>query len=461
MKLLDPASGTRRAERATVAGHPRGTAIAAGAWIAAYVALAAFPIVVLLLGELPRGGGRLWDFAMAIAFGGLAVMGLQSVLTARFRRATAPFGVDIIYYFHRLAAIAGFVLILGHYAILRLRYPDTLGPLDPRSASWHMTAGRLALLLFAALMVTSLWRKALRIEYDRWRMGHAVMAVAAVVLAILHIRGVDHYTNAVWKGVVWTGYSVVWVAILGYVRVVRPWRLSRTPYRVTGLRQERGRSWTLTVEPDGHAGLRFRPGQFAWLALRSSPFRAQEHPFSFSGSAERAPVLEFTIKELGDFTRTIHSLKLGEVAYIDGPHGIFSADRVPGARRYVFIAGGVGIAPILSMLRTLADRRDQRPVRLIYGSRRWDDIILREAVEELRTRLNLEVTYVLQEPPADWPGLRGILDDAVLSSALGGEAGDGEYFLCGPKPMSDAAQRVLRQRGVRLARIHCELFDMA
>ena len=409
---------------------------------------------------MPKGGGYWWDFAMAIGFGGLAIMGLQSVLTARFRRATAPFGVDIIYYFHRLAALGGFGLIAAHYLILRLRYGAAIGPINPLEAAWHMTAGRIALLFFGVLVATSLWRKALGIEYDRWRVGHAVLAVAAVVLAIAHIQGVGHYTRAAWKGYVWGGYSAVWLLVVGYVRVARPLTLLRSPYRVTAVRKERGRSWTLTLKPEGHRGLTFRPGQFAWLTIRSSPFRAKEHPFSISSSAAKTGVVEFTIKELGDFTRTIKDVQVGEVAYVDGPHGVFTTDYYGHASGFVFIAGGVGMAPIMSMLRTLADRGDPRPVRLVFGNRCWDDVLFREEIEGLRARLRLDVTFVLQEPPAEWTGLKGMLTEPVLRAAIPPEALSSVFFLCGPKPMSDSVQRALRRRGVPLHRIHCELFEM-
>jgi predicted ferric reductase len=430
-------------------------------WSMAYIFLAAFPLLMLVAGKTPKGGGFWWDFAMGLGFGGLAMMGLQSVLTARFRRATAPFGVDIIYYFHRLAAVGGFGLIAGHYLILRTRYGETLGSLNPLDAPWHMTAGRIALLLFAILIVSSLWRKSFHLEYDRWRIGHAAMAVAAIVLAILHIQGVGHYTRATGRGMLWVGYSALWAMVVGYVRVVRPWTLSRFPYRVVGKTRERGRCWTLTVEPEGHAGLQFNPGQFAWLTLGSSPFRAKEHPFSFSSSASKPKALSFTIKELGDFTRTIKDVAIGERAYVDGPHGIFTTDLHPSASRFVFIAGGVGIAPVMSMLRTLADRKDLRPIRLVYGSRAWGDVLFREEIDALRTRLLLEVVHVLQEPPAEWKGSRGILDETVLGEAIPSAECSAVFFLCGPKPMSDSVQRTLRRRGVPLHRIHCELFEMA
>lgn len=156
-----------------------------------------------------------------------------------------PFGIDIIYYFHRWAAVAALGLVVGHYILLRLRYPEAIGPANPLVAPWQMTAGRVAFGLFVILVVSSLWRKTFRIDYDRWRVGHAVMAVIGVVLAMAHIWGVGHYTEATWKGTLWGAYTALWVLVGGYVRVVRPWSLLRTPYSVVDVRASgelRGRS---------------------------------------------------------------------------------------------------------------------------------------------------------------------------------------------------------------------------
>jgi predicted ferric reductase len=221
------------------------------------------------------------------------------------------------------------------------------------------------------LVASSLWRKSLRLEYDRWRWLHALLAVAAVLLAAAHVRGAGYYSRAPTERPLLLAFGAAWLGLIGYVRLWRPARLRARPYRVTAVRPARGRSWTLALAPDGHAGLRFRPGQYAWLTLRSSPFAAREHPFSFSGSAAAAGALEFTIRELGDFTRTIGTVRPGEVAYVDGPYGAFTVDRHGGAPGFAFIAGGVGIAPIMSMLRTLADRGDRRPLRLVYANDHW------------------------------------------------------------------------------------------
>jgi predicted ferric reductase len=396
---------------------------------------------------------------MGIGFAGMAVMTAQFGLTARFRRATAPFGVDIIYFFHRWIAIGGLGLLVGHWLVLRLTSPEALGSILPWRTPGHMTAGRGALLLFAAIAATSLLRRAVDLEYDRWRVLHAALAVVAVALAFWHIAGAGYYTALPRERWLWALYVGAWLSLLVSVRLLKPWTMLRTPYHVTEVRPERGHSWTLRIEPQGHPGLRFSPGQFAWLTLRASPFRAREHPFSFSGSAMAGGVLEFTIRELGDFTSSIGDTRVGEVAYVDGPHGAFTIDRHADAPGFFFVAGGVGIAPIMSMLRTLADRGDPRRTHLVYANDHWEDVLFREEMESLRERLDLRLTHVLLEPPTGWGGETGLVTTDLLRRALP----DGKglmYFVCGPKPMVGSVQRSLRSIGVPLRSIHVELFDM-
>jgi 3-phenylpropionate/trans-cinnamate dioxygenase ferredoxin reductase subunit len=72
----------------------------------------------------------------------------------------------------------------------------------------------------------------------------------------------------------------------------------RKTYQVEKVIPERGNAWTLVLRPNGHPGMRFEPGQFAWITVWDSPFKDHEHPFSISSSAEEKGRLTFTIKEL-------------------------------------------------------------------------------------------------------------------------------------------------------------------
>jgi ferredoxin-NADP reductase len=108
---------------------------------------------------------------------------------------------------------------------------------------------------------------------------------------------------------------------------------------------------------------------------------------------------------------------------------------------HVLFAGGVGITPMMSMIRTLADVGDKRPVILLYGSKDWDSITFREELEELKARLDLKVIHVLAVPPADWIGERGFISPEVLERHLPRPYAAHEYFICGPAVMMDAIER--------------------
>ena len=431
-------------------------------WILLYSALVIAPLVVLASGLINLPGSGWWfDFAMGLGFGSLALMAGQFLLTARFRRATSPFGIDVVYQFHRWLAVGGLLLLVVHYLILRVRYPATLQPWAPGDAPFYMTAGRLALALFVLLVVSSLWRSAFRIEYDHWRIAHAVMAISAMALALIHVRGVGYYTGVVWNRVVIDLLLASVVAVVAYVRVIKPILDSARPYEVTSVRRAPGDATTLVLEPVGHAGMRFLPGQFGWLSLDREPWRALEHPFSFSSAPARSGAVEMTIKELGDFTRTVRNTVVGTTAYVDGPHGSFSIDLHPEAPGFFFLAGGIGMAPIMSMLKALAERDDPRPLRLILGNSRMERATFLEEIEALRDRLDLHFTHVVQEPPEEWDGVRGLPTPELIARVMEGAPAGVHCFLCGPVAMSKMAQRALRRVGVPMRRVHFELFEMA
>lgn len=430
-------------------------------WLVVYLALVLLPPALLVLIDPPRSGGLAWDFSLILGYSALAVFGLQFVLTARFKRATAPVGIDLVYALHRWLAIAALLFVIAHVAILAWRHPAALGVADPLRAPWHMSAGRLALLLFAFIVLSSLLRKQIRWSYESWRLWHGLAASAALLLAIAHTEGAGHFLNAPWKRWAWAGLAAVWILAIVHVRLLRPWRVARKPWAIDHLERVAGRMWRLRLRPVGHPGFGdFQPGQFAWLSFGHHPAKLREHPFSIA-SAPGDPGLEFAIKELGDFTSRIGELAQGSRVYVDGPYGAFSIDRHPQARGFVFIAGGAGIAPILSMLRAMDRRGDRRPAVLFYGNRSLSRTAYREELAALEQRLALRVVLVLHAPEPGWKGERGFVDEAVLRRHLVAGIDGWHAFVCGPKPMLALAERSLHRLGFPLGAIHSEIFDLA
>lgn len=428
-------------------------------WIGLYLALTVAPLAVLWVGEPPPGRGFWSEFSAALAFEGMAMLGLQFALTARFRRIAAPYGIDIILQFHRQISLVAGGMILTHPLIVFLVDPGTLGLLNPFTAPWRARAGVLALLGLLLIIGLSLGRKQLGMRYETWRLSHGILAIAVVLLALAHVLGVGHYVQLPWKRALWDFMTLGTIALLLYIRVAKPLMMLRRPYTVAEVIPEHGRSWTLVLRPVGHGGLPFLPGQFAWLTLGKSPFGIEEHPFSFSSSALHPERPQLTIKALGDFTATIQHVQPGTRAYLDGPYGAFTPDRHDGPG-YAYIAGGVGITPIISMLRTFADQGDRRPHLLIYASKSWDQVTFREELEMLGERLDLTVVHVLDQAPEGWTGEKGFITPELLARHLPPERCGLQYFLCGPPPLMFAVERDLRDVGVPLERIHMERFNL-
>lgn len=431
-------------------------------WIVVYLLLTLSPLLILLISPRPEGREFWREFSVALGFTGLAMMALQFVLTARFKWLKAPYGSDIVYHFHRQISLIAFFLIITHKGLLLIFSPDTFQLFNLFTAPWRARAAVTALILLIIMIVISLWRKRLKIDYTYWRIWHGILATAVIILGMTHVILVGHYINTPLKQLLWTSGGLFWVFTLVWVRIIKPIIILRHPYEVVRVTPERGNTYTLEVRPVGHRGMNFLPGQFAWITVWHSPFSDTEHPFSISSSAERPDCLSFTIKEFGDFTQRIKTLQPGQRLWVDGPYGAFSVDRHSHAKGFAFIAGGVGITPMMSMLRTLADRGDRRPLLLIYANKSWDNVIFREEIEHLKDRLNLQVVHVLEISPESWQGEQGFLNQQILERTLPKPAqrNEWEIFICGPERMMDAVEKTLPSLGVWWGDYHSERFDL-
>jgi predicted ferric reductase len=433
-------------------------AVRGAAWVAVYLLFILAPLFVLLAGSLPPARGFWTEFAVALGYSGLAMMGLQFGLTARFRYVTEPWGEDVIYHFHRQISLIAVGLVVAHALIIFATQPELLAPLNVIQAPWSARLAVLSIVAVIALVVTALWRVRLKISYEAWHLTHIALAVVAITAGILHMLGSGFYLVVPGKRALWIGLTIFWIGLLLYVRIGKPLFMLRRPYRVSEVRKERGDTSTLVMHPDGHPGFRFSPGQFGWLTLWGSPFKITGHPFSFSSSAEVADGrVEMSIRNLGDFTSAIDKVPVGQRVYLDGPYGAFTVGNP--ADMHVLIAGGVGVTPMMSMIRTLADQGDKRPVILVYGSRDWESITFREELEALKARLNLTVVHVLANPSAGWTGDQGFISADVFKRHLPPPYADHEYFICGPDVMMDAIEKALGEMNVPLSKYHSERYS--
>ena len=426
------------------------------AWLGIFIGICVAPLVFALVSTDRAGLGFWTDFSVALGFVGLALMGIEFALVARVKTVAEPFGTDALVDFHREIGYVGLAFVLVHVALSAdLSKVTAFTPAETPSRVWF---GAIAAGALVALVVTSVWRRRLRLSYEVWQILHASLAVVAVVAALVHVLLVNYYVDTIWKKVLWALMSAAFLGLLVWVRVLHPLQIRRRPWTVERVAPERDRTTVLTLRPNGHDGMRFEPGQFAWITVGRSPFSVTAHPFSFCSSAEADGSLEVAIKAAGDFSSSVATVDPGTEVYVDGPHGVFSIDQYEGAG-FCLIAGGVGIAPAMSMLETLADRGDVRPVVLFAGNRNWDSVIFRERVDAVTARLDATVVHVLEQPPPDWAAETGYVTADVLARHLPAAYRRFQFFACGPNAMLDAVETALVQIGTPADRIHTERFD--
>jgi predicted ferric reductase len=432
-------------------------------WVILYVFFAVCPLIIVLLGHPPAERPFLVELSVALGFVGLAMMGLQFALIARFKTVSAPFGIDALTRFHKEVSYVALVFILAHPILLFVQNSGKYLPLlNVFTAPWRARFAVASVVLLLGLVGLSVARGRLRLSYEAWQLSHGVLAVAVVVLALAHIQGVGYYVSGDVKRALFYVFAGGLVFLLGWIRVVSPVRRLRRPWRIAEIVPERGDSATMVIEPVGHGGFSFEPGQFGWIVVDRSPFSRSDHPFSFSSEGDRTDGgrISLTIRALGDFTRGVASFRVGTRVYLDGPHGVFTMDRQQ-AQGYVFIGGGVGITPLFSMLLTMRAREDIRPVTLFYANRRWEDVTFREQLSELEASMpQLRVVHVLEDPPPGWEGEVGRIDaDKIARYVPQRQAHRLEYFVCGPDAMMDAMEDLLLSMGVPASRLNTERFN--
>ncbi|MCD2191316.1 hypothetical protein [Actinomycetospora soli] len=443
-------------------GLPRG-------WVAAAVGVALLvPLAATWWSPATPAGFKALSSYAAVA--GVGALALAVAVLSRSRRLSRAAGWPALLGWHRLLGYGALTAVAVHIGVVVATSPTSVGLLTPVGASAPIAAGlaATALLLLTAVVFS---RPLARLLPHRVRRALHVTAAAAVA-AVTALHVIWMHTPDTVAGLLWTVLLAAALAAVLAVRwLLRPGRARAMLIHTT--RREPGGLITLRLVPAAGPdhGLRFAPGQFVWLRRTRWPRPAGEHPFTIASSACERRFLEFTISPTGPFTRRLVALTPGATVYLDGPHGAFTADRAetvdpaaalssttaPGG--LILIAGGSGIAPMLSILRTLADTGDHRRHRLVVSAP------ARPYAAELDTlaeRLRLEVTWLdgrwidpalLRDVlAADLPG-----HDPVHTSGAAGLGRLG-FFVCGPDAVITGALAALDRLAVPATAIATERY---
>jgi predicted ferric reductase len=362
-------------------------------------------------------------------------------------------GLDRVALWHRRVATIGVLLLVPHLVLVA-------SPANPYATAIGLGLGDLALL---GLVVLSLWalaprlraarwpgpvRRLARASYERWLTAHRLTGLF-VIAAVAHgaLVGPALHSSTLLR-VTYLAIGGTGVAAYAYRELFARFVMPAHDYTVSDVRRPSATTTDVSLEPVRDP-LAFTPGQFVVLSFGDIG-GWQRHPFSVT-SAPSERRLGVSIKAAGDYTRDLHdTLRLGTPAKVVGPFGGFDYRR--GGDDQIWIAGGIGVTPFMSWIRSL-DGSFDRSVDFYYSVRRRADALYLDEIDAAARQ---------------HPTLRPKVVDAEREGLLTAEkAANGHprgtdvwVYMCGPPPMMTTLAKGFRALGIPAGRVRWERFDI-
>lgn len=200
----------------------------------------------------------------------------------------------------------------------------------------------------------------------------------------------------------------------------------------------------------------FVSGQYCFLKNPASQTPQEEHPFSIASSPSSTQYLEFCIKESGDWTKEFAKSRVGNPVLVSKPQGSLSLN--PLWKQIVFLLGGIGISPVVSMLRFLEHVNTKARITLLYGNRTPETIMYRDELERLQKTLSrLKLVHIFSEIPEShpWIGYRGFITKGIVEKEV--DLSDEPVFvIIGPPIFIEKMRQLLRELSVPQSKIKTE-----
>jgi len=195
-----------------------------------------------------------------------------------------------------------------------------------------------------------------------------------------------------------------------------------------------------------------KQGQFIELSIPG----AGEAPFSITSSPFQRKFFELTIRKIGKVTEKLFALHPGDIVYIRGPYGNpFPLEEVEGKNLY-FIAGGIGLAPLRSVIKAAFERREKYgEIKILYGAKSYDELCYKDELSIWETQSNTTVLLTVDAASPGWSGNVGVVTTLIDKTNL--DTHKSIVYVCGPPVMLKFVILKLRESGFNETDIYLTL----
>ena len=383
---------------------------------------------------------------------------LQLPLAGRLKFLDRIFSLPGLMRQHRMHAWVIAILALIHPLCVLLPEGRLIVPLEMRY--WPEWIGVVLLVFILSQFVVSQWRQSMGLAFHTWMRFHRIAGLLVAGLLVVHVLYVsESFSEDGLPRLAVVVAAAAFLLLWSWVRCA--WlRVRRKPFLVSRVEPTGSDCTCVELTPARQSLLSYVPGQFAWVSFASATVVPEAHAFSLSSTPSRPGILQFTIRACGDWTRTVGRLSIGDHAFIQGPFGRFGHLHTHPDRELIMIAGGIGITPMLSMLRFMADHGDPRPVTLIWSNRSKKNVVFADEMDALAAKLTDLRMIPIFTRDAESGKRSGRLDRTSLETMLSGCSRRSAIFVCGPPQMMRQVYTDLKTIGFPARSIFTEAFGL-
>ncbi len=394
----------------------------------------------------------MWHLGKLTGLIGLSTFAFTLFLSSRFVWLDKLFyGLPKVINIHRWLGVISFTLILLHPLLLAFR----LLPVSPQAplsifVIWSEAAyvfGYISILIFMVLIImTFFWR----LNYEKLKSLHSLLAVP-LMLGGVHGILIDSDIKNI------PGLAIYYIVIISISTLLYLARLFLVNYGIKAQKftiekidQASKNTWQISLKPN-KKNIPCQAGQFVFVSFPDIK-KNEEHPFSIA-SIENDGRITIITKSLGDYTAKMANLKIGNLAMVDGAYGRFG-DNADKNCHQIWIAGGIGITPFISMAKNFAeDQKSQGQVDLFYITASENDLVGLNILQELATncpRFKLN-TYISDK--------EGRFDIGKLKYFVG-SIDNCHFYICGPQGMMKYFVNTLKKNNIPNKNINIEAFQL-